>query len=311
MSGPVPGSVAVLGPGGVGGFLAAALARAGQPVTVIAREETAAAISERGIRVRSVRLGDFTAHPAAAPRLEAPVETLFVATKAGGLAASLERVQAAPGLVVPLLNGLDHLAALRERYGAAAVAGTIRIEADRPAPGEIEQTSPFLRVDLASDDPSLRPRLEALAAQLEAAEVPARVGDSEAQVLWGKLVRLNALACTTSAVDRQLGFIRADPEWRAALEGCIAEGVAVARAEGARIEAQTVIGELTDAHETLGSSMQRDIAVGREPELDSIPGAVLRAAARHGLECPTIARLTVAIARRAGIGVPAIARVAD
>ena len=38
--------------------------------------------------------------------------------------------------------------------------------------------------------------------------------------------------------------------------------------------------------------MQRDIAAGREPELDAIPGSVLRAGARHGIECPTIARLT-------------------
>ena len=54
--------------------------------------------------------------------------------------------------------------------------------------------------------------------------------------------------------------------------------------------------------------MQRDIAAGREPELDQIPGAVLRAAARHGLACPTIARLTLQIADRAGIEPPAAAR---
>ena len=50
--------------------------------------------------------------------------------------------------------------------------------------------------------------------------------------------------------------------------------------------------------------MQRDIAAGREPELDAIPGAVLRAAKRHGIECPTIARLAVEIAERAGIPAP-------
>jgi hypothetical protein len=32
-------------------------------------------------------------------------------------------------------------------------------------------------------------------------------------------VRLNALACTTSASDRPIGLIRSDPEWRAALDG--------------------------------------------------------------------------------------------
>ena len=46
------------------------------------------------------------------------------------------------------------------------------------------------------------------------------------------------------------------------------------------------LGELEQAHATLGSSMQRDIAAGRAPELDAIPGSVLRAAARHGSAVP-------------------------
>jgi len=311
MSAPAGGPIAVLGPGGVGGFLAAALARAGDDVVVVAREETAALIAAEGIAVRSLRLGDFTAHPRAASRLEEPVAALLVATKAGGLPAALERVDGQPGLAVPLLNGLEHMETVRARFGAAVAAGTIRIEADRPAPGRVEQTSPFLRVDLASADPALRPHLEALEARLEAAEVPARVSDSEADVLWGKLVRLNALACTTSAVDRPLGFIRDDPDWRAALHACISEAAAVARAEGAEIPPERVVAELDDAHATLGSSMQRDIASGRAPELDEIPGAVLRAGARHGLRCPTIARLCVVIAERAGTAPPAGIAVSD
>jgi ketopantoate reductase len=52
--------------------------------------------------------------------------------------------------------------------------------------------------------------------------------------------------------------------------------------------------------------MQRDIAAGREPELDAIPGSVLRAAARHGIGCPTIERLVAIIAVRAGIDPPAV-----
>jgi ketopantoate reductase len=54
--------------------------------------------------------------------------------------------------------------------------------------------------------------------------------------------------------------------------------------------------------------MPRDIAAGRAPELDAIPGSVLRAAARHELECPTIERLVVMIAVRAGIPAPLVAR---
>ncbi len=304
--------VAILGVGGVGAFLAAALARAGTSVTVVARESTAALIAERGVRVSSVRFGDLAERPLAVSRLEDTPDALIVATKATGLSDALDRIACEPPLVAPLLNGLDHLAVLRARFPADAgdparvVAGSIRIEADRPEPGVAVHTSPFLRVDLASDDPAAAPALHALASVLSTAEVPVKVLDSEAQVLWSKLVRLNALACTTSAFDRLLGPIRGTPELRAELVGAVREGAAVAGAEGASVEEAVVMGELDAAHATLGSSMARDIAEGRPPELDAIPGAVLRAAARHDLACPTIERLVGLIVRRTGLPAPVV-----
>jgi 2-dehydropantoate 2-reductase len=117
--------------------------------------------------------------------------------------------------------------------------------------------------------------------------------------MWSKLVRLNALACTTSAYDKLLGEIRDTPALRADLVGAIEEAAAAGQAEGAAdVDAAKAIAELDRAHATLGSSMQRDIAAGREPELDAIPGSVLRAAARRGLSCPTIERLVAMIEAR-------------
>jgi 2-dehydropantoate 2-reductase len=296
-------ATAILGPGGVGGFLAAALARAGRDVVVVAREPTAELIARDGIEVRSARLGDFHARPSAAPSLEREVDVLIVATKATGLEQALERIRVAPPLVVPLLNGLDHLSALRSRFAPGTVAaGVIRIESDRPAPGRIVQTSPFLRVDLASEHPALADRLGRLADQLEDAGVPVRVEAGETQVMWSKLVRLCALALTTSAYDTQLGTIRS--EHRARLEACVEEAAAVGEADGAAIDPTATMAELDRAHAELGSSMQRDIAAGRAPELDAIAGSVLRAAARHGLQCPTIERLAEEVARRAGVEAP-------
>jgi 2-dehydropantoate 2-reductase len=310
--------IAVLGPGGVGGLVAGALARepersgdadlgGGRGVLVLARESTAHVIEDRGLRVTSVVLGDFTAHPHVRERLAEACDALIVATKAAGMAEALERVQVPPRLVLPLLNGLDHLVALRERFGEEpVVAGTIRVEADRPEPGVVVHTSQFLRIDMASRHAAMRAPMQRLASVLTGAGVPARVCDSEAQVMWSKLVRLNALACTTSAFDLPLGPIRSTPELRAELLGAIEEGCAVARAEGAEIPPGDPLGELSAAHDTLGSSMQRDIAAGRPPELDAIPGAVLRAAARHGIECPAIERLVARIADRAGVPAPLV-----
>src|SRR5207248_9431639 len=104
------------------GFLAAALARAGEDVVVIARPQTAELIGREGISVTSVRLGHFVARPAARSSLDTPVDFLLVATKATTLEEALGRIEAQPGLVVPLLNGLDHLATLRARFGGGRVA---------------------------------------------------------------------------------------------------------------------------------------------------------------------------------------------
>ena len=147
-------AAAVLGAGGVGGFVAAALDRSGADTRVVARPETADVLRETGFAVSSRALAaDFTARPPVVTELAEPVDVLIVATKATGLAEALERVPATPGLVIPLLNGLDHLAVLRDRFGAGRVAAAvIRIESDRPSPGVIVQTSPGARVDMAGVD---------------------------------------------------------------------------------------------------------------------------------------------------------------
>ncbi len=298
--------IAVLGPGGVGGLVAAALEQAGNEVVVVAQEPTVAVIAEQGLVVESVKFGELVSRPRAVAALQEPVDALLVATKAAGLSAALERIETAPTLVLPLLNGLDHIAVLRERFAPESVlAGAIRVEADRPRPGVVVHTSPFLLVTMASAELSVATAMQELAATLSQAGVPARVLDSEAEVMWSKLVRLNALACATSAYDELLGQIRSTPQAQADLQGAIEEAAAVAVAEGAaEVDVAATLAEVARIPDTFGTSMQRDIAAGREPELDAIPGSVLRAAARHGIPCPTIERLVRMIAARIHVPPP-------
>ena len=262
--------VAVLGPGGVGGLLAAVLPDA----LVVSRGPLAE------IRLRSRLLGDRTTAVRSARRLTEPVDVLFVATKATGLAQAVERIEADPGVVVPLLNGLEHLAFLRERFDDV-VAATIRVETTRVAPGVIEQTSPFLRIEL-----SAHPEIAEL---LGDAGIPAVVIENEAQVMWSKLVRLNAIALTTTAFRAPIGEVRA--HHRDDLLEVVRETAAVAAAVGASIDVPAIEQELGDAHAALLSSLARDVAAGRPPELDAIAGAVLRAGERHGIPTPTVADL--------------------
>jgi 2-dehydropantoate 2-reductase len=262
--------LAVLGPGGVGGLLAAVLPQA----LVVSREPLAE------IRLSSRVLGERTTSVRSTPALAESVDVLFVATKATGLADAVERIQAEPNVVVPLLNGIEHLAFLRGRF-RDVVAATIRVESTRVAPGVIEQTSPFLRIEL-----SAHPEIAGL---LNENGIPAQVIENEAQVMWSKLVRLNAIALTTTAFRAPIGAVR---ETRGdLLLRVIEETAAVAAAEGAAVDVEAVNTELQAAHKELLSSMARDVMAGRPPELDAIGGAVLRAGARHGIETPTVQRL--------------------
>ena len=284
-------SIAVLGVGGVGGCIAAVLAHRGARVTCVAREQTAEVIRTAGLALESRMFGSFVVHPKATGRLDQKADVLFVTTKAPNLVEALERVDPAAvqdAVVIPLLNGLEHLEALRSRFGHRVAAGSIRIEARRAGPARIVHASPFLLVRLASDGDIPGPVLDELASFLSARGMETEIGSSEAAVLWEKLARLAALACTTALADQPVGFIRRDPVWRGMLEAAVREAVAVAHAAGVTLSAADQLRVIDGMPDSLTSSLQRDIAAGAPSELDAIAGAVVRAGRRYGLRCAAL-----------------------
>ena len=296
--------ITVLGSGAVGGLLAALLERAGNRATIVARPATARRIADRGLTVHSIAFGDFTVHPRTVTQLVSDDDVLIVATKSTGLDAAIARVTSTPTLVLPLLNGIEHMSVLRARFGARVIAGTITVESERPEPGVVVHSGRLLRINIASPPPQLRAAVRSLAASLRQARIDTAVSGSEPQVLWSKLVRLNALACTTSASALRLGAIRDDPTWRERLKRAVIETAAVARADGAAVDLSLALDDLARFEPSMGSSMARDIEAGRESELDAIAGAVLRAARHHGIAVPTIEALVARVKERAGVVPP-------
>jgi 2-dehydropantoate 2-reductase len=276
---------AVLGVGGVGSFLGAALARAGRDVILVMREESLGAY-DGVVRTESVLLGDFEVELPATATLDRPVDVVWLTTKAPQLAAALERVPPAAiggSTVVPLLNGLDHVDLLRRRYGDDSVlAGAIAIESERVEPGRVRQLSGFAIVSIAPG-----PRAEAILTELIDAGMTASIGESEPDVLWRKLALLAPIALTTTLSGRSLDGVTDDPEWRRLLHACVRDVAATAGADGAVLDPDATIAQIEAIPPGLRSSMQKDREGGRPTEIDAIGGAIVRTAARHGLEVPT------------------------
>ncbi|AVH58980.1 MULTISPECIES: ketopantoate reductase family protein [Streptomyces] len=293
-----PLTIAVLGPGGVGGLLAALLARTGHRVICLAAEETVRVLATDGISVRSGPFGDFTARVEADTELREPVDACLIAVKATALDAALERLPAKAlgddGLVVPFLNGVEHPAALRERYRPEQVApAAIRVESTRLAPGVIEHGSPFAEIDLTGDTVP-RDRLDALAGALEGAGARVRVTDDEARTLWAKMSFLAPFALLTTRYGLPLGDVRT--LHREELTALVEETAAVSRASGAPVDPAAALARYDAFPPGTKSSMQRDAEAGRPLELDAIGGALLRAADRHGVAVPVARELVRALA---------------
>jgi 2-dehydropantoate 2-reductase len=279
---------AILGVGGIGGLIGGALARAGADVLLIMRPETLAGYDGR-LRVESVVLGDFDVEVPAAPRLDRAVDVLWVTPKAPALEAALALAppaQVGDAVVVPFLNGVDHVAFLRERY-RTVVAGAIRVESERASIAHIRQLSPFLLVDLSGG--------EEIAAALEAAGIDTRVNADEVSLLWDKLAVLAPFALATTGLDGPLGAVREDGRFR----GCQDEVLAVARAVGAQIDDELLRTLMASAPAETRSSMQKDVEAGRAPELDAIAGPILRGGSRHGIPVPCTEELAGLVAARA------------
>ena len=326
-------TIAVLGTGAVGGMLVSRC-----DAIAVGTERTVAVIKADGLR--RVHDGSTTVtQPTVVERLEQPVSLLVVAVKAYSLEEALERVEPAAlqgAIVLPLLNGLEHVAFLRELLASHAgvaeatpefpvglrargvaeatpqvpvraldrgvasatplhpptvVAGSIgSFEAYSPEPGTIVQRSPGATITAASDE-LRRDVLERALTPLRVPGVEVVVGADERKVLWAKGARLAVLAAATAASGEAVGALRSDPVWRARLEAALGEACAVATADGVALDlaAQWAIVEALPA--SFVSSTARDVAAGRQSELDAITGSVVRAGERLGVATPALARL--------------------
>jgi 2-dehydropantoate 2-reductase len=279
-------SVAILGPGAVGGVLAVGLARAGVRVLCIARPDTAEVIRSEGLTLKHGHEVE-RARPEATTRLDEPVELLLVTVKAPALGDALERVQAPAETVVPLLNGIEHMQTLRRRLPESRiVAGSIGwIEAWLERPGTVVQNTPRVVMSVSEDATG------ATSDVLRQSGADVRVGGTDAAVLWHKLARQAPAAAATTASQRPIGDLRSDPEWRSRLQQAIGETCAVARADGVPLEPQAQWEIIESMPPKLTSSTARDVAEGRPSELDAITGAAVRAARRVGVPAPALEAL--------------------
>ncbi len=287
-------TVAVLGPGAVGGTFAVRFVAAEYRTLVVAPAATAQLIAFSGISLEAGGAPPLVGRPEVTDELSVPVSLLVVSVKPDQLEDALESVDpesVADGVVLPLLNGLEHMDPIRERFPGRVAAGSLSyFDAYRVGRTQIVQKTPTALVTMASEE--LPPEdLEWARLILQHAGIDVEIDDDERRVLWRKAVRLAVLAPATVFTGRTVGELRNDHEWRARIEEGVAEACAIAAADGVSLMPSAQLTRIAEMDASVTTSVARNVRTGAGREIDAITGAVVRAGERLGVPCPVLSAL--------------------
>ena len=291
-------SIAVLGAGAVGGFFGAMLARAGHPVTLIARQAHAQAIERDGLRLQM------------AGRIEAirvPARTDIAAVAGADLVlfcvkstnTELAAREMAPhladdALVLSLQNGVENAATIARHVRQVVVPAVVYVATAMPEPGLVAHHG---RGDLvigpidakAAQDAALAQRLQALVDLFATAQVPVRISADVMAELWSKLMVNCAYNAISGIAQAAYGKLAALAEVRELLEMVVREVVALAEAEGVDLPLEPALDamrKIAGAMPAQLSSTAQDMARGKPSEIDHLNGFVARRGAALGVATP-------------------------
>jgi 2-dehydropantoate 2-reductase len=287
--------VLILGAGAVGGYFGGRLAQCGADVTFLVRPQRAQKLSQTGLVIKSP-LGDaqISVRTVQKEAVRPDYDLVMLSCKAYDLDASIAALAAAMGhetLILPLLNGMAHLARLERAFGGARVlGGTCYIASTLDADGSIRHLSQFQGITCgprAGNHARARSLLQDLAQAYAGASIEFKLSADIEQDMWEKFVLLASLAAMTCLMRASVGEILAADDgeslMREALSACVAAAGAAGHAPRAE-SLQRTESMLIAPGSAFTASMLRDIESGGRVEADHIVGDMLRRARDAGAD---------------------------
>jgi 2-dehydropantoate 2-reductase len=289
--------IAVVGIGGVGGYIGGRLATRfaesdSVEVVLAARGANAQAIRAEGLKLVTTA-GEQIVRPklAAVGELGEP-DLIILSTKEYDLEETVASLKESIGertSILPLLNGVDTKERIARMLPAADVwQGCIYIISRLAAPGVIEETGGVCRIYFGNGSAATeKPRVVETLLR-EAGIDHAHFSDEIEARIWEKYVFISPLAAATSYLNLKIRALFGDPEHKKLFDELLAEIKQLARAKNIGLSEDTVresVGKLNHVPFEATSSMHSDFSRGNRAELQSLVGYVVREA--RALHVPT------------------------
>ncbi|MEE8349628.1 MAG: 2-dehydropantoate 2-reductase [Acidobacteriota bacterium] len=287
--------IAVVGPGGVGGYFGGVLARADHEVVLIARGEHLQALQEKGLKVRSHHHGVFQIDLRASgdPTEVGPVDLVLFTVKTYHNAEAVPLIQplVGPGTaVLSLQNGVESHRQLAEIVDEGQVfTGAAYIESGVAAPGVIRQNGEVVRIVFGHPGGEEKDRSLEIMEALAEAGIETEIAPDVMKALWSKFVFIAALAGPTTAARQEMHQLLEFSEGRDLVMAVLREAESVGRAVGTSLDEDLfdrtmsyIDGYARDLH----ASMHTDLERGNPLELEALNGAVVRLGREAGVATP-------------------------
>ncbi|MFT5181790.1 MAG: 2-dehydropantoate 2-reductase [Alphaproteobacteria bacterium] len=279
--------ILILGAGAIGGYLGGRLTEAGADVTFLVRDARRTQLDRDGLRLRSV-FGDLDCPVAtvSAGELTPDYDLVILTCKAYDLDSAIEAIApglAPDGLVLPILNGLGHMATLNSAFGQERVlGGTIKLSASRLDDGTIKHNNDWHWLRFGEQTGGLSERVQAVQAAFDGAVgLEAVALDNPMQEMWEKFVHLATAASMTCLMRANTGQIVSTDEGAALFQQMLDTAAEVARASGYPPSAEFMESYralFADRQGAYATSMLRDIEAGNRTEGEQIVGLLLQRA---------------------------------
>jgi 2-dehydropantoate 2-reductase len=223
----------------------------------------------------------------------------------------------AAAVVLAVQNGVSHLSGpLAAVASHRVLAGSVYIFSHVESPGVVQVLGGPRLYRFGPLDPegdALAARARTLAERWNAAGLLAAADDDGRRVCWEKLCLLAPLSGITALTGRSVGEFRELPDMMLTFRTMCEEVRAVAGADGVDVSADVVdfiVQGIAGTDPEGRSSLFRDLAQGRDSEIEVLLGDVVRRADAAAVPVPAMRAVYAATRVRFGVDLPG-ARPAD
>ncbi|AGK52197.1 ketopantoate reductase family protein [Bacillus sp. 1NLA3E] len=288
--------ILVVGAGAIGGYFGGRLMEKGEDVTFLVRAKRKQQLEETGLIVESVNGNINLQVKTVDARDDAGhFDVIFLSTKAYHLQGAIDNIRPFVGdetMIVPLLNGINHIEKLIEEFGSEKVLGGLCfIETTLNSNGKVIQTSPAHDLMFGERNGEVTERVRKLEKTLSGTKANIRLSHTIIQDMWHKYMFITAVSGITTLMRAPIGPIRDETGGQKTISNLLNEITKIMLKIKAPI-AESIEAIQLEKMNGLGysmkSSMQRDMEKKMPIEADHLQGYLLKLAKEYEIQVPVL-----------------------